>query len=581
MRLINVHTHELREFFSAAAAPPYAILSHTWTSEEMTLQSWEATPRRPGLAHAHQHKPGYRKILSACAQTRAAQDQDTKTDWLWCDTNCIDKRSSAELSEAINSMFAWYRDAAVCYAYLDDVDAGSPEGFARSRWFTRGWTLQELLAPSKVLFFDRNWKFMGDRARLSRTISKVTRIHIGVLNDRTTIYDYSVAQRMSWAADRHTTREEDIAYCLLGIFDINMPLLYGEGLKAFQRLQHEIIKISNDQSILAWDMNRHGCTGALAPSPLFFRSCGSIVRDLDTGRSPYSMTNIGLSVDLPVIQTLLFGIILVGLNCSFELRQELNKNQQKINTYNQRRRRFQVWIWLRGFGENGYERAHFSTSKTSFEHSYPNMVHGNIKKITVITTFPSMGLFDSFSHIESHSTGIYVMVGFGKFTPRFRLYEEAFLPGKLNVVHLKLQTRSALSHQIISCGSFSTILSVSWDEYERPEKIGQTTFFDPDMRLIHSMSTQEDWSCLFGTRQRKGSTKGADNATQLQVLHQRLEKLPKRMAGVGEEDRAPLILIESGNMEDHQGRRAVLVEIVFREALSHVSERDVCHLLKT
>ncbi|KAI1494061.1 HET-domain-containing protein [Biscogniauxia mediterranea] len=338
MRLINVHNHELREFFSAAAAPPYAILSHTWTSEEMTLQAWEEdAPRRrqhpgPGPVHPHphhphphphQHKPGYRKIMSACAQARAAaaqdRDQKQKIDWLWCDTNCIDKRSSAELSEAINSMFAWYRDAAVCYAYLDDVDAdassssggggggggGGGAGFARSRWFTRGWTLQELLAPAKVLFFDRSWRFLGDRARLARVISEVTRIHIGALEDRATIHKYSIAQRMSWAADRQTTREEDIAYCLLGIFDINMPLLYGEGLKAFRRLQEEIIKVSDDESILAWDWligSNQQSTPALALSPTYFRSCGSIIREPDVGRWPYAMTNLGISIEVQMIR---------------------------------------------------------------------------------------------------------------------------------------------------------------------------------------------------------------------------------------------------------------------------------------
>ncbi|KAI1505822.1 heterokaryon incompatibility protein-domain-containing protein [Biscogniauxia marginata] len=311
MRLIDVKTLELKEFFGGANTPPYAILSHTWTGEEVTFQEWE----RRGTA-AVERKFGHAKIVGACRRARA-----DGLAWLWCDTNCIDKRSSAELSEAINSMFAWYHDAKVCYAYLDDVDQ-KPDSFAQSRWFTRGWTLQELLAPSRVVFFDRQWGVLGDRKDLASLISDITRIHIRVLNDRSKIWDYSIAQRMSWAADRTTTRLEDIAYCLLGIFDINMPLLYGEGPKAFIRLQQEIIKISDDQSILAWDwLNSQDqpLTPALAQSPSFFRSCGSIIRDTDIGRSPYSITNIGISIEVPKVYTLLHDIILIGLNCSREL----------------------------------------------------------------------------------------------------------------------------------------------------------------------------------------------------------------------------------------------------------------------
>ncbi|OTA68095.1 HET-domain-containing protein, partial [Hypoxylon sp. EC38] len=288
MRLINVNTLELKEFFGGGI-PQYAILSHTWDGDkEVTFQEWE---RRSDSAV--RCKEGYAKIVGAC---RRAQVDGFK--YLWCDTNCIDKRSSAELSEAINSMFAWYRDSHVCYAYLADVQANTST-FVKSRWFTRGWTLQELLAPSNVIFFDCHWTFLGDRKELASTISDITKIHIGALTDRSTIRAYSVAQRMSWAANRRTSRSEDIAYCLLGIFDIVMPLLYGEGLKAFARLQHEIIKVSDDQSILAWDLERlepPSLTSALASSPSNFRYCGSLVSSHETQRSPYSITNLGISM---------------------------------------------------------------------------------------------------------------------------------------------------------------------------------------------------------------------------------------------------------------------------------------------
>ncbi|RWA08664.1 hypothetical protein EKO27_g6456 [Xylaria grammica] len=250
MRLIDVKTLELKEFHHDI--PPYAILSHTWGHEEVTLQEYLlATGPDSNKHHYIKKKQGFLKIFGACKQARSEG-----LAYLWCDTNCIDKKSSAELSEAINSMYAWYRDSVVCYALLTDVGVnvgGSPGVFEKSRWFTRGWTLQELLGPKKVVFLDGHWKILGDRAHLAQTISKVTRIHIGVLNDRNTVLDYSIAQRMSWAANRETTRLEDVAYCLLGIFDINMPLLYGEGTKAFRRLQEEIIKVSDDQSILVWE----------------------------------------------------------------------------------------------------------------------------------------------------------------------------------------------------------------------------------------------------------------------------------------------------------------------------------------
>ncbi|KAI1113282.1 HET-domain-containing protein [Nemania sp. NC0429] len=223
MRLINTQTQELTEFFHNV--PPYAILSHTWEKEEVTFQEYVLATGPEARRHTHiRRKAGFSKIIGACQRAR-----HDGLKYLWCDTNCIDKSSSAELSEAINSMYAWYRDSVVCYAFLTDVD-GSPGSFEKSRWFTRGWTLQELIAPMKVVFFDARWRVLGDRKDLADAISK----------------------RMSWAADRQTSRQEDVAYSLLGIFEINMPLLYGEGNNAFIRLQKEIIRLSDDQSILCW-----------------------------------------------------------------------------------------------------------------------------------------------------------------------------------------------------------------------------------------------------------------------------------------------------------------------------------------
>ncbi|KAG7115202.1 Vegetative incompatibility protein HET-E-1 like [Verticillium longisporum] len=297
MRLINVRTKEITLFYGHDT-PPYAILSHTWAGDnEVSHQEWTA-PLRPTF------KPGYRKIMAACWQ--AEQDG---LDYLWVDTNCIDKTSSAELSEAINSMFAWYEASAVCYAYLSDVDELKRKGptleLRASRWFTRGWTLQELLAPPKLTFFNRHWKDIGTRQELRFPISTITGIDVTYLGQSQKIFSASVAARLSWAAKRETTRVEDMAYCLLGIFDIHLPLIYGEGSKAFLRLQEEIIKNSDDQTIFCWtweaDMVPHGWLSLLAPSPAVFDSGKFVPAPGNHSSAPYQITNVGLRIRLPVV----------------------------------------------------------------------------------------------------------------------------------------------------------------------------------------------------------------------------------------------------------------------------------------
>ena len=242
MRLLHTATFQFEEFFDSKV-PKYAILSHRWGDGEVTFQEFDM-----GKA---QSRPGFVKIKSCCslAQSRGFE-------WVWIDTCCIDKKSSAELSEAINSMFRWYAEAGECYAHLVDVpvenkDKGLdvPARFKQSQWFTRGWTLQELLAPSSVVFLDVEWNCIGCKKELLTEISEVTGIGVQYLND---MREASVANKMSWISKRQTSRSEDMAYCLLGLFDVNMPLLYGEGRKAFVRLELEIIKKSNDDSIFAW-----------------------------------------------------------------------------------------------------------------------------------------------------------------------------------------------------------------------------------------------------------------------------------------------------------------------------------------
>ncbi|KAL2271346.1 hypothetical protein VTJ83DRAFT_717 [Remersonia thermophila] len=252
MRLINVKTRKIAEFISDAHVEPYAILSHTWDEDEVSFEDYQTLP-----TEVLEKKKGYAKIDYCCKQA----EKDGYA-WAWVDTCCIDKRSSAELSEAINSMFRWYQQAAVCYAFLVDVeplkqgDGGDDIDLAtleRARWFTRGWTLQELLAPRELEFYARSWTAFGSRSRLGAMLSKITNIPEEYLSGELPLARASVAKRMSWASNRKTTRIEDVAYCLLGIFDVNMPLLYGEGKRAFRRLQEEILKANPmDHTIFAW-----------------------------------------------------------------------------------------------------------------------------------------------------------------------------------------------------------------------------------------------------------------------------------------------------------------------------------------
>ncbi|OJD28977.1 het domain-containing protein [Diplodia corticola] len=310
MRLLNTSTLTLHYF--PADPPPYAILSHTWGDQEVTFQEWLAKDRDQAI----QMKSGFLKVESFCGKAAEAGYQ-----WAWADTCCIDKSSSAELSESINSMFRWYRSSCACFVYLSDVSDNRialDSEFAQSRWFTRGWTLQELIAPATVIFYSRDWLHMGTKGDHYRIISYITGIGKRSLLRFQQDRSVSIASRMSWASKRQTTRLEDTAYCLMGIVGVNMPLLYGEGHKAFQRLQEEIMKVSDDQSLLAWtplepspapdddarDQICHGYRGVLAETPQQF-SPNIRNRRPAAGfhywRTPYMMTNKGLQIKLPLV----------------------------------------------------------------------------------------------------------------------------------------------------------------------------------------------------------------------------------------------------------------------------------------
>jgi hypothetical protein len=236
MRLLELDRYpsfSLAEFVADDNIPSYAILSHTWgrDGDEVTYKDI--------LDGTGDGKAGYNK-LHFCA-TQAKYDG---LRYCWIDTCCIDKTNAAELTESINSMFRWYQNAVKCYVFLEDVSAlvGSNRDLQiqRSRWFTRGWTLQELIAPQCVEFFSQEQKWLGDKKSLEQQIHQITGISCYTLRGEP-LARFSVTERLSWTEGRSTKRKEDLAYSLLGIFDINMPAIYGEGERnAFRRLLQEI-----------------------------------------------------------------------------------------------------------------------------------------------------------------------------------------------------------------------------------------------------------------------------------------------------------------------------------------------------
>lgn len=299
MRLIDTSTLKLCEV-PEPQQNPYAILSHTWGDDEVTYEDFS------NLEQARS-KSSHNKIVKTC---RLAVSQGLR--YAWIDTCCIDKSSSAELTEAINSMFRWYKEAEICYAHIFDL-AQRKEGSAldwlkddptsQYRWFTRGWTLQELVAAEKINFYDEAWEYRGDKTILIRQLHLATGIDQQVLADSNILPEIPVARKMSWAARRQTTRTEDMAYCLLGLFDISMAMIYGEGERAFIRLQEEIARETNDLSLFAWKsegvQDAEGFRGMFAKWPAEFADCQDFVRwnDFLAPRPEFVITNHGVRLD--------------------------------------------------------------------------------------------------------------------------------------------------------------------------------------------------------------------------------------------------------------------------------------------
>ena len=258
MRLLNTATGRFVQVEDPQKVR-YAILSHVWTRPdephypEQTFQDVRKIQRQHGGEESV--VPFFsEKVRGFCEKACADGFR-----LAWADTCCIDKTNDAEMAEAINSMFVWYRDASACYTILSDVDyhGGDPSGYEEalrnSNWFCRGWTLQELVAPKTVVFFSNQWQPLGSKRTLAPRTVEITGIDYDILVHVKPLNEVSASSRISWAAKRRTTRTEDEAYSLLGLLGIEMPISYGEGRVAFLRLQEKIAeRTPHDASVFVW-----------------------------------------------------------------------------------------------------------------------------------------------------------------------------------------------------------------------------------------------------------------------------------------------------------------------------------------
>ncbi len=307
MWLLDTHTLKHHYFTSPEAVEEgYMILSHVWDESkepEMSFQDIQRIHERCTTSGEDPHDLVNTKIRKCC---ELGERHGYK--WAWIDTCCIDKTSSAELMETINAMYQYYALCLVCYVYLPDFwykdrpeqvkfnlhdTRFDPhkEPLIKNRWQRRGWTLQELIAPRVVHFLSSHWALLGTKTDLADGLELGLGIPASVLRHEQSPLEFSVAERMSWAANRKTTRVEDEAYCLLGLFGIKMPTLYGEGSKAFQRLQEEILNQTADSTVFAWGTSAsldslreypdYAGTGLLASGPSDFGSS----RGLQVGKS--------------------------------------------------------------------------------------------------------------------------------------------------------------------------------------------------------------------------------------------------------------------------------------------------------
>lgn len=257
----------------------YAVLSHVWQDVEQSYA--EIVALEQNLAPINDPRLSI-KVRKCCRLARAHGFP-----WFWVDAPCIDQTNSAELSEAISSMYEWYAQASICFAHLPDVPSDDlirapGSAFRKSVYFRRAWTLQELIAPRRVVFLSADWTVLGDKQELADLLEEITGIDRDVLTFRRPLSDVSVADRLSWASHRNARRPEDVAYCLMGLFGIHMAPLYGEGgYKAFIRLQVNIMLEVCDHTLLAWSESqdlRNPSIWPFAPSPKAFTRYAHLVK---------------------------------------------------------------------------------------------------------------------------------------------------------------------------------------------------------------------------------------------------------------------------------------------------------------
>ncbi|KAM0256340.1 hypothetical protein ACHAPA_012195 [Fusarium lateritium] len=366
MRLLKTKSYDLFEASDIPNPfPPYAILSHTWISskEETTYQDMKT--RKVDINNDVYKQKGWSKLRRYC--DRAAKDG---WDWAWMDTCCIDKTNPADTQEAINAMFRWYQRAGICYAHLEDLDvvrdvkdmdlpqnvdfdetigsqnAANSSGplhkalerfFIKAKWFTRGWTLQELLAPHHLVFVDCAWRRIGTRESWALEIQRASNIEARHLTsfEPTDFASCSTAMRFSWASGRETTVEEDETYALLGLFGISLPLIYGEGQRqAFNRLQRQLITVYNDDSLFAWKEQQANSANSAPKWGILARSVkdfwdSSKVKALGHYGNTFSMTNQGLEITAKYWrQNSELNAAIICLNCSIG-----SDSSQKIGIY--------------------------------------------------------------------------------------------------------------------------------------------------------------------------------------------------------------------------------------------------------
>lgn len=456
---------------------------------------------------------------------------------------------------------------------------------SKSRWFTRGWTLQELLAPSKVVFFTADWTGLGDRKGMSNWIANITRIHIGALKDRSTIQQYSIGQRMSWAATRETTRSEDIAYCLLGIFDIYMAMLYGEGNAAFKRLQQEIMQTTDDHSIFAWNLKANGgelCTGVLATSPKAFLSCGSVVRDRTVKRYSFTVTNIGLSIELPLIHSWYDRIYLVGLNCARELRGR-DDALHLLPDLGTLCRGFQAWIFLRHIQHDIYQRVHMPASTVFLQSSYIDRVQMTTTSLFIETQKssnnhplplpdPLMPPIPKPIQASPFSSGLMMVLGWGKMG-RFNRYEQTFNFGQICSQTLKSRTPMGISHQIMSNRNFSLILSVAWDEKMQPRHWIHSGFKDFDRRVWSMIVSEEKWKCLFDDNIRASTVELEHLVGSVSHIHNQMRRdFGESFQQANRSLHSPIVVVSRQELQNLHGQCELLVDITFQENPQHISK---------